>query len=279
MAAVGAAARPPPAAARSSASTAAAPPTPMVRLLSPLAAMRSSPFQPARLGVAPSRARLRRRRRSSSAGRCAAAAGGDRSFEAPWSFLAQTNERLLQWDDVSARALVRLQLRYKLDLGEEEVEARLEALAALLPDLAVRLEVTRADILAELLADLPALAARLLALRELLPRSDVSALAARLPALLTKAEFAPPAIAARLALIRAQLGGGVREAAVESMVSHEPLLLRAAVSVPDGLATAARLLGPRADAVAAFMADPAAFLDMAALGQASSVEVDGVQLQ
>jgi len=266
-AAVGASARPPPAV------RSAAPPPPRLppAACSAAAAPRSPPLQ---------RASQLRRRRDGGAGRCAAAAGGgDRDFEAPWSFLAQTNERLLQWDDVSARALVRLQLRYKLDLEEGEVEGRLEALGALLPDLAGRLEVTRADILAELLADLPSLAARLLALRELLPRSDVSALAARLPALLTAPELAPRAVAARLALIRSQLGAGVREAAVESMVSHEPLLLRPGVSVPEGLATAARLLGPQADAVAAFMADPAAFLGMAALGQASSVEVDGVELQ
>jgi hypothetical protein len=65
-----------------------------------------------------------------------------------------------------------------------QVEERLAELANLLPDLVGKMERARADVLYELIRDQAATAERLLALRELLPRCNVSALVAGHPRLM-----------------------------------------------------------------------------------------------
>lgn len=65
-----------------------------------------------------------------------------------------------------------------------QVEAKLGELANLLPDIVGKLDRARADVLYELLKDTTATADRLLALRELMPRCNVSALVAGHPRLM-----------------------------------------------------------------------------------------------
>ncbi len=65
-----------------------------------------------------------------------------------------------------------------------QVEERLAELGNLLPDIVGKMDRARADVLYELLKDPAATADRLLALRELLPRCNVSALVAGHPKLM-----------------------------------------------------------------------------------------------
>jgi len=65
-----------------------------------------------------------------------------------------------------------------------QVEERLAELGNLLPDITGKMDRARADVLYDLLKDPAATAERLLALRELLPRCNVSALVAGHPKLL-----------------------------------------------------------------------------------------------
>jgi hypothetical protein len=66
----------------------------------------------------------------------------------------------------------------------EQVEEQLAELGNLLPDIVGKMDRARADVLYDLLKDPAATAHRLLALRELLPRCNVSALVAGHPKLL-----------------------------------------------------------------------------------------------
>jgi hypothetical protein len=65
-----------------------------------------------------------------------------------------------------------------------QVEERLAQLGNLLPDIVGKMDRARADVLYELLKDPAATAERLLALREVLPRCNVSALVAGHPKLM-----------------------------------------------------------------------------------------------
>lgn len=65
-----------------------------------------------------------------------------------------------------------------------QVEQQLAELGNLLPDLVGKMDRARADVLYELMKDQAATAERLLALRELLPRCNVSALVAGHPRLM-----------------------------------------------------------------------------------------------
>jgi hypothetical protein len=73
-----------------------------------------------------------------------------------------------------------------------QVEIKLAELGNLLPDIAVKMDKARADVLYELLVDTTATAERLLALRELLPGCNVSALMAGHPCLLLSMTVSQP---------------------------------------------------------------------------------------
>ncbi|PNH00432.1 hypothetical protein TSOC_013748, partial [Tetrabaena socialis] len=117
-----------------------------------------------------------------------------------------TNERNLRWDQSAQLKLLKLVLSDKLGCTPAEVEARVEQLATLLPDMLTRMETTRADILQPLLADLPGLTIQLIGLRECLPGVNLSQLVAKHPRLLN--DFKDPAsLAQRLDTLRAALPG------------------------------------------------------------------------
>lgn len=66
------------------------------------------------------------------------------------------------------------------------MEEQLAELAALLPDFAERLPQAKAELVLLLVRDLPGLAARLVALRDALPNSNVSELVAAQPQLMLR---------------------------------------------------------------------------------------------
>lgn len=121
--------------------------------------------------------------------------------------------------------------------------------------------------LLELLRDPGATAARLVALRELLPRANVSALVAGHPKLLLS--LSVEQVAAKLAELRALLGPAVD---VEGLIEAEPMLLRA--DLPRLMSELARL-APGADPVRLIAANPQMVLDMDAAGMPSTLETDG----
>lgn len=141
----------------------------------------------------------------------------------------------------------------------------------LLPDLVGKMGRARADVLLELLQDPGATAARLMALREVLPRCNVSALVAGHPKLLLGMPVAE--VAAKVAELRALLPGHVD---VEALLEREPMLLRS--DLPRLMSELARLM-PAADPIALIISDPQLVLDMDAAGMPSTLELDGSGLQ
>ncbi|KAF6253901.1 hypothetical protein COO60DRAFT_1703616 [Scenedesmus sp. NREL 46B-D3] len=188
----------------------------------------------------------------------------------PWSFGFQCNERYLDWDSSAQIALVKIWLAGKMDITVPEVEARLAELANLLPDLVSKMERARADILYELIKDQAATAERLLALRELLPRCNVSALVAGHPRLMLG--LSVPEIGQKVHELRAKLPG----VDVDALISQEPMLLRA--DLPRLMSELARLM-PHADPVRLIARDPQMVLDMDVAGMPSTLELDGAGLE
>lgn len=91
----------------------------------------------------------------------------------------------------------------------EQVEQRLAELGNLLPDITGKMDRARADVLYELLKDPQATADRLLALRELLPRCNVSALVAGHPKLMLGMTVRMVLVVLVLALLDGRCSAGV----------------------------------------------------------------------
>lgn len=90
----------------------------------------------------------------------------------------QCNERYLEWDGAAGRQLIRIHCARQLGTDVEHVNAKLEELAALLPDLVSKLENLKADLVLTLVRDTEAVARRMLTLREALPGMNVSGMVA-----------------------------------------------------------------------------------------------------
>lgn len=188
----------------------------------------------------------------------------------PWSFGFQCNERYLDWDTSAQIALIKIWLANKMEITVPEVEERLNELANLLPDLVGKMERARADVLYELIKDQAATAERLLALRELLPRCNVSALVAGHPRLMLG--MTVPEVRQKVQELRAQLPG----VDVDALISQEPMLLRA--DLPRLMSELARLM-PNADPVRVIASDPQMVLEMDVAGMPSTLELEGVGLE
>uniref|UniRef100_A0A7R9V7T0 Uncharacterized protein n=1 Tax=Chlamydomonas euryale TaxID=1486919 RepID=A0A7R9V7T0_9CHLO len=205
---------------------------------------------------------------------CAAARGGGPSSdrlpsgedEVPWKFGFQMNERYLTWDDSAAIQLIKLVVAEKLNLEMVAVEARLADLALLLPDMVGKLERMRADILAQMLKDIPGLTNKLLVLREQLPGINISQLVARWPYIVL--DFGAEELVGRLLVMRQQLPG-VR---VEALIDQEPMLLKA--DIPTVLENIVRVL-PKSNPVDVLVERPEMVLDMNSAGMLSALDVEG----
>lgn len=98
------------------------------------------------------RSQRRRHRAVITAAATAASGGGDSGGAPnPWHFGAQTNERLLHWDASAQAQLMVIWLCQEMRLERPALEARVAALANLLPDLAAKLHALRAPLVLELL--------------------------------------------------------------------------------------------------------------------------------
>ncbi|PNW82420.1 hypothetical protein CHLRE_06g278150v5 [Chlamydomonas reinhardtii] len=185
----------------------------------------------------------------------------------PWQFGFQCNERYLSWDQSAQLKLLKLVLAEKLGVSTEEVEARAEQLALLLPDLLTRMEYTRVDILQPLLEDLPGLTQQLIGLRECLPGVNLSQLVAKHPRLLS--EYRDPAqLEARLQQLRTALPG----VNVPVLVNEEPHLLHVDIGVV--LLNCKRLM-PNMDPVQLLVSQPQMVLTAVEAGLSSAMDVEG----
>lgn len=187
--------------------------------------------------------------------------------DTPWYVGFQMNERYLEWDASAARQLVRNVLARKLDMSEEEIEAKLTELAVLIPDMVGKLEQTRADVLHNLITDLPRVAVKLMALKDMFPGINVSELVARYPPLLL--EWEPEQLAQRLQEMRSQLPG-VR---VEVLVNSEPMMLKANLALV--LKNIRRIMPTVNDPITILVAQPQMVLDMQSAGMPSAADVEG----
>ncbi|KAI8473756.1 MAG: hypothetical protein J3K34DRAFT_164915 [Monoraphidium minutum] len=126
--------------------------------------------------------------------RCAVpadASGGASAAErvpAPWNLTFDLRERETEWTEANQARLVALTAAQELGLPFPAMEARLDALAGLLPDVGARIAGLRPALVAPLVRDLEQLPGRLIALRELLPGANISALVAGAPQILLKRE-------------------------------------------------------------------------------------------
>ncbi|GBF93928.1 hypothetical protein Rsub_06177 [Raphidocelis subcapitata] len=142
--------------------------------------------------------------RGAAADRGAGAGAGGRRPLAPWAVGWQMSERNLVWNDDLKLRLIRRVASEQLGIPESEVDARLEQVVVLLPDLRARLAQAPADMAARLAGSTGAIAARLLRLKQAFPRADAGAMVAnRLGLVLDPEEQLPDfgAAAARLAAL------------------------------------------------------------------------------
>lgn len=167
----------------------------------------------------------------------------------------------MEWDDSAARQLIKIHVADKLGKDTEFVEGRLRELAVLLPDLVGKLDRMRADIVLALVTDTDAVAQKLVALREVLPSSNLSAMFSRHPALLL--ELQPQTVRQQVEEMRSALPG----VDVEALLDREPLLLRANIQAV--LSDIQRLL-PGKDPVKVLVSDPGIVLDMNTAGMPSA---------
>ncbi|KAI8476739.1 MAG: hypothetical protein J3K34DRAFT_222803 [Monoraphidium minutum] len=188
----------------------------------------------------------------------ASSAGAD-AASAPWALMGRVvREESLGLTQAAREALVARAVAERCGgLSEAELRERLEALAALVPSLAGRLLLLRADLLGELVGDVGAVAAKMLQLKAWFPTADLAELVGRRPSLLSAAEFGRVGAARRQLLARfpdpGGGGAGAASAAVDRLVTAQPLLL--VEDVEALLAELERLL-PGTDAAAALLRDP-----------------------
>eukprot|EP00798_Chlamydomonas_sp_ICE-L_P022120 gene22120-29180_t len=109
-------------------------------------------------------------------------AGGAKEFK--HTLIFDLRERETYFDREDQARLVAGFAQFDLNLTPEELDSRMESLIVLIPDMASMVYRLQPSILASLLSDISGLAQRLLDLKAVLPRADVSKLVARAPALL-----------------------------------------------------------------------------------------------
>lgn len=151
----------------------------------------------------------------------------------------------------------------------EHIEGRLRQLYVLLPDMVGKLERMKAGLVLQYVQDVEVrawvgctslhhpttqgIATKLVALKQLLPSTNLSQLAARAPHLLL--QLSVDDVAKQLDVLREALPG----ADVEDLINREPLLLRA--NIGEVLDTVDRLM-PGADPVKVLQANPTLVMPM-----------------
>ncbi|KAL4857589.1 hypothetical protein ACK3TF_002438 [Chlorella vulgaris] len=170
---------------------------------------------------------------------------------APWTLTFDLRERETLWTEENQARLVRIVASHQLKCDVAEVERRLDSLAALLPHVAARCAYIKPSTLAELLRNPGNLVTQLLSLRQLLPKANISQLAAAQPEMLLLRHI--DAVRADLERLAALLG----EAAatdLDRLLQEHPRFLDAEL-VSEVLEELRRLM-PDSDPVQTLLADP-----------------------
>ncbi|GAB4820638.1 hypothetical protein N2152v2_007684 [Parachlorella kessleri] len=95
----------------------------------------------------------------------------------------QMSEAGIMWNDELKLRLILRVVADQLHLSDEAVAERLRQLALLMPTLQQKLPAMKPQLIARLAADVPAVAAAMLQLKDVFPEADVAKLAVREPAL------------------------------------------------------------------------------------------------
>ncbi|KAF8068392.1 hypothetical protein HT031_002081 [Scenedesmus sp. PABB004] len=152
----------------------------------------------------------------------AAGGGGGGVLErvqAPWAVGWQVNERNLMWNDDLKLRLIKRIASQELGVSDADLEARLQALYNLLPDLAARLVKAPPKRVAQLAASTELVAARLLRLRAIFPQANTAEMVNNRLTLLLDDDL--DAVAAAAGRLRALLPG----LHVDRFVEAFPLVL------------------------------------------------------
>jgi hypothetical protein len=86
----------------------------------------------------------------------------------------QCNERYLEWDDSAARQLIKIYVAEQLGTDLDYVNARMQELAAVCPDMVNKLDKLKASFVLALVRDTEKVALRMIALTDALPGINVS---------------------------------------------------------------------------------------------------------
>lgn len=104
--------------------------------------------------------------------------------EPPWAMTFDLRERETEWTQENKARLVTLFASHELGCDIEGVQERMQDLVQVLPDLSKKVHHMKPGLLAALLRDTHVVAERAVHLKELLPHTNVSAMAAKQPELL-----------------------------------------------------------------------------------------------
>ncbi len=112
----------------------------------------------------------------------------------------QCNERYLEWDDSAARQLIKIYVAEQLGTDLDYVNARMQELAAVCPDMVNKLDKLKANLVLTLVRDTEKVAQRMIALTNALPGINVSQMVSSNVWLLN--EPSAPVLARKLEMLR-----------------------------------------------------------------------------
>ncbi|KAL3145878.1 hypothetical protein ABBQ38_015248 [Trebouxia sp. C0009 RCD-2024] len=169
----------------------------------------------------------------------------------PWVLTFDIRERETEWTDENKARLVSLFAGQELGCGVEGVQRRMQDLVQVVPDLGKKVHTMKPGLLASLLRDTSLIAQRAARLRELLPHTNVSAMAAKLPEILLQEA---DETVSQVQQLKRQLGTDN----VDQLVEDYPSLLDAEL-VEEALHELTRLM-PNSDPKRTLLRDPSVVL-------------------
>lgn len=167
--------------------------------------------------------------------------------EPPWAMTFDLRERETEWTQENKARLVTLFASHELGCDIEGVQERMQDLVQVLPDLSKKVHHMKPGLLAALLRDTHVVAERAVRLKELLPHTNVSAMAAKQPELLLQEA---DAIILQVKQLRTQLGSDK----IDKIVEEYPSLLDAEL-VQETLDELSRLM-PKSDPKQTLLSNP-----------------------
>lgn len=105
-------------------------------------------------------------------------------IRAPWTLTFDLRERETIWTDENKGRLVKIIASNQLNINHDELDARLQELDTVIPDLGRKVHMMKPDLLAHLLQDLDRVTQKLISLKEIFPDANVSMMASKQPSLL-----------------------------------------------------------------------------------------------